>query len=153
MKYRVLKIVVDTNDGDYEDHIVKLDGVCPDELQKFFDTLQHLPVTEDYYYYDGVKKSRGNKIFWNHDRVGKMLDYEDCALEVMTVSDQLFKEEGWSLEEVRQEGMITESEYKLLSKFLPMYINEGFGFHTIISVSIETHTLPVVDFEYKIKEV
>lgn len=149
-KYEVLKIVVDTNDGDYYNHVVKLADKCPTEVQQFLDTLQYLPVEEDYYYWDGERKSRGNKIFWNHDRVGKMLDYEECALKAMTITDEQFEEENWTMTELREEGGITESEYNLLCKFLPMYCNEGFGFHTIVSVSKEIHTEPEVTFTYDI---
>lgn len=149
-RYEVLKIVVDTNDGDYYSHIVKLEGKCPTEVQQFLDTLQYLPVEEGYYFWEGERKSCGNKIFWNHDRVGKMLDYEECALKAMIITDEQFEEEDWTMAELREEGGITEAEYGLLCKFLPMYCNEGFGFHTIVSVSKEIHTEPEVTFTYNI---
>lgn len=52
-RYEVLKIVVDTNDGDYYNHVVKLEDKCPAEVQQFLDTLQYLPVEEDYYFWGG----------------------------------------------------------------------------------------------------
>jgi hypothetical protein len=150
MKYKVVKIKVDTNDGDYEDHYVKIEDICPDKINLFFDTLKYLPVEEDYYYWDGERKVRGNHIRWGHDRVGNCLDYEECALKSMMVSDEDFSKDGWTIEDVRQEGMITESEYNLLCEFFPMYVNEGFGFHTIKEVNIEMHTEPEIIYEHQI---
>ncbi len=148
-KYKVLKVTVDTNDGDYEDHTVRIEETCP-KINKFLNTLKYLPVADDYYYWDGERKSRGKHIFWDHERVGSYLEGRECALKCMVIDEDQFKEEDWTVEEVYEEGMIMQTDYEILCEFLPMHINDGFGFHTIKAVSVELHTEPEVTFEYNI---
>ncbi|CAH9014083.1 conserved hypothetical protein [Vibrio phage 495E54-1] len=150
-KVKVVNITVDTNDGDYESHIVDISEMSEEKVQRFFALLKHLPTTENYYYHNGERVSRGYKIRWGHERVGKYLDYGGCALESMVLSKEEISTESLTTEEVYEEGFILQEDYELLCDFLPMYINEGFGFHTIISVTVEEHTQPVVLWEYEIK--
>lgn len=148
-KYKVLKVTVDINYGDYEDHIIRIEESCP-KINKFLNTLKYLPVAEDHYYWDGKRKSRGNHISWDHEKVGSCLACGECALKAMVLDEEQFNEDGWTVEEVYEEGMIIQSDYEILCEFLPMHINNDLGFRTIKSVSIELHTEPEVTFEYKI---
>lgn len=145
MKRKMLCVEVDTNDGDYEKHLTEITVDNSEEVESFLEVVNRLPKKESYYYGNGGEKiSRGNVIFFDHNRVGKFLDYEECALKALVLPFEDFIKDEWTKDEMIAEGYISEEEYTLLCKYLPMYINEGFGFHTIVSITVEEHTDVVI---------
>lgn len=143
-KRLMLCIEVDTNDGDYEEKCLEITAENSVEVEKFLKYLDYLPVKENYHYNGNGDKIVTGNIIEFPDRVGYCLDFGECALKSMVLPEDEFISEGWTEEEMRQDGMITPYEYKVLTKFLPMYVNEGFGFHSIISVTIQEHIDPVI---------
>lgn len=144
MKTTQLVITVDVNDGDYETYNTEITEANGDTFDKFIAALKYLP-TEENYYYDrhGKKVVTGNVIrFANHQRVGHDAYYDTCGLKSLVLDDDICHQENLSIDDVHEDGCITEQEYLTLCEFLPMWL-EG-GFHTIISVQLEEHTAPVV---------
>ncbi len=141
-------VEVDTNDGDYETHLTDVTDVSTKEVEDFFKSLGRLHKTENYYYdFEGKKVVTGNKVRFR-DNVGHSTYNEECGLKSLVLGEGEFISEGWTTEEVYEEGMILQKDYDNLVKFLPMY-EEG-GFHSIISVTKERHTEAEVLKEYKL---
>lgn len=139
---KYLVICVDTNDGDYHYEKVEVTVSNMIKIDTFIKTLKLLPVEEDYHYGKGNKKIiTGNKIRFSYN-VGNDAYDEVCGLCALVVDKDEWDEGLWTLEEVHEEGMITQDEYDILTTYLPMYL-EG-GFHSIISLQYELHTKPTV---------
>lgn len=138
---KYLVICVDTNDGDYHYENVKVTHSDEMLIDKFINTLKILPTEEDYHYGHQGKVVTGNIIRFENN-VGNDTYNECCGLTELLVDKDEWEEGLWTLEEVREEGLIVQDDYDALSMYLPMYL-EG-GFHSIISLQYELHTDPVV---------
>ena len=137
-----LMVEVDTNDGDYDDKSTIIEDINSEELVKFKEYLKILPHVDRYHYNsDGVKVVTGNIIRFDNN-VGYDSINQSCGLKDLLISNAEFEEEDYTEQEILDEGMITEDQYDVLVKYLPIYI-EG-GFHSIIRVWFETREAPIL---------
>ena len=134
--------MVDTNDGDYHEEYNDITDISMDRVDKFLKVLGKLPVEMDYHYdVEGNKVETGNKVRFVNN-VGNCVYYHDCGLKDLILPEGEFINEAWTTEEVYKEGFILQKDYKILEEFLPMYCDGGF--HSIIKVTLEETTEPVV---------
>ncbi|APC44466.1 hypothetical protein [Pseudoalteromonas phage PH357] len=142
-----LKITVDVNDGDYEVDKTLLTKENRPQVELFLEKIKLLSdyLEDNYHYRDGKKVLTGKILRFNHERIG---NDEECFLKSITYTDGYFGDEVLTTEEIYEEGLILQEDYDILAEFLPMYANEGWGFHTIISIEIVEEYVKVLKSNY-----
>ena len=145
-----LKITVDVNDGDYEVEKTLLTKENQPKVELFLEKIKLLEdyLEDNYHYMDGEKVLTGKILRFNHERIGHGLDCGECFLKNITYTDGYFGDEVLTKEEIYEERLILQEDYDILAEFLPMYVNEGWGFHTIISIEIVEEYVKVLKSNY-----
>ncbi len=145
-----LKVTVDTNDGDYEVCKTLLTKDNQHQVELFLEKIKLLDnyLEDNYHYLDGEKVFTGKILKFGHNRIGHTLCFEECLLKGLVYTDGYFGEEVLTTEEVYEEGLILQEDYDILTEFLPMYVNDGYGFHTIISIEIVEEYVKVLKTNY-----